>query len=160
MNISAILLSFTIALSNGHHLPVVAQRARRPKYSIQFFTRQLEHNVTTSPTFQQQYQLDTEFFKPGRPVLFAQEVEVETMVCVEQINFIDWAEELGAIVATLEHRCMGASFPDGLDASNAYSIPGAFDGVPNNTQKYNWWNWVQLSVIPSSTTQANPQADL
>lgn len=101
MRISVILLSFPITPINGHHLPVFAQRAQYPKFPTQFFTRQLKHNVTTSATFHHQHQLVTEFFKQGGHVLFAQGIDIDALKCVEQINFIDWAQELGG------------SFPEG-----------------------------------------------
>lgn len=37
----------------------------------------------------------------------------------ENLEFIDYAQELGAIVAVLEHRFFGESFPSGLNDSNA-----------------------------------------
>jgi lysosomal Pro-X carboxypeptidase len=88
------------------------------KYPVRQFTQTLNHASSDNTTFQQSYQLDISRFKPGGPILFYQGAEIPTINCVEYNHFDDIAGELGAIVAGLEHRFFGDSFPVGVSAAN------------------------------------------
>lgn len=94
-------------------------------------------------------------------------------ILADSVNFVNWIKRnvTGAEDSkTIIHAgSWGGSlttfarlrYPDvyyGMFPSSA--CLNSFRGLPNNTQKHNWWNWVQLFAIPASTTQANPQADL
>lgn len=84
------------------------------------FTQRVHHNSNNSATFQQQYQLDTTYFKPGGPILFLQGHEASTPISeigLYTTDFTDYAAEVGAILATLEHRYFGYSFPPDFNGS-------------------------------------------
>ncbi|KUJ07811.1 uncharacterized protein LY89DRAFT_742579 [Mollisia scopiformis] len=83
----------------------------------QNFTQKLNHGSNDNTTFQQQYQINTAFFKPGGPILFHQSEE-GPLVPLNSSVFTDYAPELGALVATLEHRFFGTSFPAGSAYNN------------------------------------------
>ncbi|KAI5924208.1 serine carboxypeptidase S28-domain-containing protein [Camillea tinctor] len=69
------------------------------------FAQKLNHsiNATSSGTFNQRYQLDTRFFKPGGPIFLIQSAETG-MQSINVSDFIDYAPKLGGMVAVLEHR--------------------------------------------------------
>ncbi|KAI1640611.1 serine carboxypeptidase S28-domain-containing protein [Biscogniauxia mediterranea] len=72
---------------------------------IQEFAQRLNHsiNATSEATFNQKYQLDTRFFKPGGPIFFIQSAETG-MQSINVSDFVDYAPKLGGMVAVLEHR--------------------------------------------------------
>lgn len=124
-----------------------------PLFSTSFFNQTLHHDLTSSDpsagtgTFRQQYQLNISFFKPGGPILFYQGAEGATIQCVEGFILHDWAEETGAILASLEHRFFGLSQPSGFNASTA----SAADYAPltiNNTllDSVNFIRWIKRTV--------------
>ena len=84
-------------------------------HNVQNFTQVVDHTgpdgFSSAATFAQQYQLDTSAYRPGGPILFFQGNEAAHMFCVEQLILPKWAKELGAAVATLEHRFFGNSVP-------------------------------------------------
>ena len=85
---------------------------------ISNFTQKADHAPgATSETFQQRYQLVTDYYKEGGPILFVQSAEAP-LIPLQYNIFLDWAEELGAIVATLEHRFFGTSYPEGFNFAN------------------------------------------
>jgi dipeptidyl-peptidase-2/lysosomal Pro-X carboxypeptidase len=90
-----------------------------PTYTPKFFPQKLDHTSNNNTTFQQQYQLVTDFFQPGGPILYKISPETAVMQCIERPAFLDYAKELGAVAATLEHRFFGDSFPPGVNDSNA-----------------------------------------
>lgn len=54
----------------------------------QFLTQPIDHSNPQLGTFQQQYQLVTEFYKPGGPILFYQGEETPDMTCaVRNLSF-------------------------------------------------------------------------
>ncbi|KAH8883404.1 hypothetical protein GQ53DRAFT_771862 [Thozetella sp. PMI_491] len=114
---------------------------------LQNFTQKLEHASSDNVTFQQQYQLNTTHFRPGGPILFHQSEELP-VVPVELHVFADYAEELGAIITTLEHRYFGKSFPDGMDVKSnitkATFAPLTLDNVLQDAVEY--VNWIRKTV--------------
>jgi len=79
----------------------------------QNFTQKIDHASNDNATFLQRYQIDTTHFKPGGPILFHQSEELN-MTPIADHFFIDYAPKTGGIVATMEHRYFGESFPYGL----------------------------------------------
>ncbi|KAJ9604009.1 hypothetical protein H2200_011531 [Cladophialophora chaetospira] len=79
--------------------------------STQFFNQAVDHGSTKAGTFGQQYEILTDHFKPGGPILFWQQAETSSFGCMEQYIFPEWAAELGAMVISLEHRFFGLSTP-------------------------------------------------
>lgn len=125
-----------------------------PLFPTFFFNQTLDHNLSSpSPsagngTFQQQYELNTTYFRSGGPILFLQEGEgALNSTCVETTVFWDWAEEMGAIVASLEHRYFGLSVPDGFNASTATPSQYAYLTM-NNTllDAVNFVEWIKKTV--------------
>ncbi|KAE9405741.1 hypothetical protein BT96DRAFT_915947 [Gymnopus androsaceus JB14] len=76
----------------------------------------LDHSNNASGVFQQQYQLQADFFKPGGPILLFQGEEATDMIRIETTILYSWAQELGGIAASLEHRYFGESLPFGNDS--------------------------------------------
>jgi lysosomal Pro-X carboxypeptidase len=77
------------------------------------------------------------------------------MSCVEFTIFQDWVSDMGAIIATLEHRYFGLSVPDGFNASVAMGA----DWAPltmNNTllDSVNFIHWIKKSVPGASDSKA------
>ena len=85
-----------------------------PCEGVKNFTQLIDHTETTSEsgsnaTFLQQYQLDTSSYRSGGPILFYQGNEGVSITCIKYLVLPEWAKELGAAVATLEHRFFGDS---------------------------------------------------
>lgn len=88
------------------------------------FTQRLFHdsNATDTSTFNHAYQIDDRYFRPGGPVFFYQNPEIDTPIGVNAsgrlnglIVFPEYnAEEIGALRVCLEHRFFGTSSPEGL----------------------------------------------
>lgn len=64
-------------------------------------------------TFLQQYQVITDFYQPGGPILFLQGPE-DPLLCVEDFAVYQYGAALGALVVTVEHRYFGHSVPGNL----------------------------------------------
>ncbi|KAI1088007.1 peptidase S28 [Rostrohypoxylon terebratum] len=88
-----------------------------------YFPQKIYHNTNSSAsaashqgnnTFLQQYQIVTDFYRPGGPILFVQGAETAEFECLERLSLYDHAKELGALAVTLEHRYFGHSIPYGL----------------------------------------------
>jgi hypothetical protein len=117
-----------------------------------FFNQTLDHDLnSTYPsagdgTFQQQYQLNTTYFRPDGPILFVQSGE-GPIACAESTIFWDWAKEMGAIVASIEHRYFGLSLPDGFNSSTASPSQYAYLTM-NNTllDSVNFVDWIKNTV--------------
>ena len=80
------------------------------------FTQKLNHDrPDDKTTFQQRYVMDTTHFKAGGPILFHQNEETPlTSDTIVGHVFSDYAERLGALHVSLEHRYFGYSYPEGL----------------------------------------------
>jgi hypothetical protein len=84
---------------------------------FQSFAQRVDHSANDNATFMQRYQLDATHFKAGGPILFHQSEESNISTIVGHV-FSDYAPKLNAIVATLEHRYFGESFPYNLTGSS------------------------------------------
>ncbi|RDX46464.1 peptidase S28 [Lentinus brumalis] len=83
----------------------------------QFFDQVIDHTQqSSSHTFKQQYRLNTTTFKEGGPILFYQSPETVNLSCADKTVLADWAQELGGMVVTLEHRYFGLSLPFGNES--------------------------------------------
>ena len=155
-----ILSTFLSFLSLGRSPTVTAQdrpTPNCPKYPPSFFTQILDHassstnSSSDTNSFQQQYQLSTTFFQPNGPILFQQGAESSSLSCVEYSLLQDWAEEMGGIIATLEHRYFGLSVPDGVDVNSTTDGEDMGNWAPltmNNTllDSVNFIKWVKQTV--------------
>lgn len=125
-----------------------------PTYTPKFFTQQLYHSSDNNATFQQQYQLVTDFFQPGGPILYTISPETSVMQCVERSAFLDFAQELGAIVAVLEHRFFGDSFPSGVNDSNATPADFAPLTLENVIlDSVTFVNWIKSTVSGANNSK-------
>jgi len=112
------ILSFVAAFVS---LPVVLSQTGPAVHNCtpatQFFEQKLDHSSPSdNRTFQQQYQINSTFFKPGGPIFFAQGAETATIACTEQLAISAWAAETGGLLLSLEHRYFGMSLPFGNDS--------------------------------------------
>lgn len=78
---------------------------------FQRFTQNIDHFGKRNGTFQQKYNLVTDFFKPGGPIFFYQGEEQVYMDCVDTSIGYSWAQETNGIAVILEHRYFGQSAP-------------------------------------------------
>ena len=93
-----------------------------------FFLQPVDHatydgSVGANSTFLQQFEVITDYFKPGGPIIFFQGTENANFVCSEELAAPTWAKELGALLIVLEHRYFGISTPYGLNFSEASGWP-------------------------------------
>lgn len=121
-------LSFLLTFASLFCAISVKAQVLVSRYPINNFTQSLDHNSNSTATFNQQYYLVTDYFKPGGPILFLQGPE-SPLNPIENHDFMDWAEELGAIVASLEHRFFGKSLPSSFDGTTASYAPLTLENV-------------------------------
>ena len=147
-----VMLAFYARITTAGLCPVIASS---------FFNQTLNQDVSNpSPsarngTFQQQYQLNASYFRPGGPILLYQGAESPQISCVENIVIWDWAKEMGAIVAGLEYRYFGLSVLTGFNASKA--SPSKWDPLTmNNTllDSVNFINWIKKTVPGAKNSKA------
>ncbi|KAJ3821069.1 serine carboxypeptidase S28-domain-containing protein [Lentinula raphanica] len=81
----------------------------------QLFDQPLDHSGSLSnATFSQRYWISTEFYQPGGPIIFYQGAENSQFLCPDGLLITsEWAQSVGGILATLEHRFFGTSVPSG-----------------------------------------------
>ncbi|KUJ07594.1 uncharacterized protein LY89DRAFT_766264 [Mollisia scopiformis] len=94
------------------------------------------HDGSSNTTFQQRYQLDVSYFKPGGPILLLQGAEIIPGLEAEPIDEFDFYDdtiELNGIAAGIEHRFFGTSFPPGFDGSKASYAPLTLENVLTDT---------------------------
>lgn len=86
-----------------------------------FFPQPIDHATfngnwnDSNSVFLNQYQVNDTFYKPGGPILFYQGTENPSIACLESMEIVNWAEELNALMVTIEHRYFGISTPYGLN---------------------------------------------
>jgi dipeptidyl-peptidase-2/lysosomal Pro-X carboxypeptidase len=91
---------------------------------FKFYTQAIDHFGQHNGTFQQKYNLVTDFFKPGGPIFFYQGEEQTYLDCVDTSIAYTWAKETNGIAVVLEHRYFGVSVPFGVDnPANATQQP-------------------------------------
>ena len=120
-----------------------------PCEGVKNFTQLIDHTEATSEsssngTFLQRYQLDTSSYRPGGPILFYQGNEGVSITCIKYLVLPEWAKELGAAVATIEHRFFGTSL-----ASNATDPAVRFKTLtPENVMldSVRFIEWVKSTV--------------
>ena len=121
---------------------------------IRNFTQKLNHNQTSGETFQQQYQIDTTKFKTGRPIIFLQGAEDAKPLSPEKLytNVVaDHAAQLNGIVATLEHRYFGYSFPKGFNGSIGSYSALTLDNVLQDSVEFVKYIKAQVPGAENST---------
>jgi Serine carboxypeptidase S28 len=93
-----------------------------------YFLQPIDHatyngTVGSTSTFHQQFEVIDTYFKPGGPIIFYQGTENANIVCLEELAGPVWAQELGALLVSLEHRYFGISCPYGLNYTEKASWP-------------------------------------
>jgi dipeptidyl-peptidase II len=83
------------------------------KCKTQSFKQQVDHDPQSwdKSTFEQQYQVKADYYKPGGPIMFLQGDESPEFRCVDELVMEEWAKELGAYIVNIEHRFFGNSIP-------------------------------------------------
>ncbi|KAJ9607344.1 hypothetical protein H2200_008417 [Cladophialophora chaetospira] len=127
MRVSSVLYSLvglclvTLAASQSSSGPYDSALigSRHPFYNL---TQKLDHSSGDNTTFKQRYQMVTDYFQPGGPILFAQSAE-QDIVPVESSDLFDMAKELRGLVIGLEHRFFGTSLPQSYNGSASSFAP-------------------------------------
>ncbi|KAI9310572.1 serine carboxypeptidase S28-domain-containing protein [Dichotomocladium elegans] len=91
------------------------------RYGPFFFDQPIDHNDPDSPTFRHRYWANTDWYKPGGPVILynAGELAADYRASyVTNSSMAMLARELDGIVIVMEHRCYGQSMI-GKDYSSA-----------------------------------------
>ena len=89
-----------------------------------YFPQPIDHQAFNgnwsdeNSTFFQQYEIIDTYYKPGGPIFFHQSAE-SPLECVDDQAIPVWAQELGALVVSAEHRYFGLSCPYNLNYSQA-----------------------------------------
>ena len=102
---SCLLASISLLLPHA-----VGQKANCT-HPTQFFDQKIDHALGNSSTFPQQFQVISDYYNPGGPILFYQGAENSVMTCLEDSVLPFWAERLGALCLAVEHRFFGDSVP-------------------------------------------------
>lgn len=125
------------------------------KIETRNFTQKINHSSLDSGTFQQQYQVVTDYFKPGGPFLFLHSPQSNSMAPVDSSVFFEYAPELGGLLVTLEHRYFGQSFPENFNFSNSSVV----DLAPMTLENYvkdvaAFIEWVKKTVPGAADSKA------
>ncbi|KIV87629.1 hypothetical protein PV11_03161 [Exophiala sideris] len=80
---------------------------------FQYYTQAIDHFGQHNGTFQQKYNIITDYFKPGGPIFFYQCEEQIYLDCVDTSIAVSWAQQTNGIAVVLEHRYFGKSAPFG-----------------------------------------------
>ncbi|KAI1130432.1 peptidase S28 [Nemania abortiva] len=81
-------------------------------------TQSIDHFGRNNNTFPQRYSIFTDHFRPGGPILLFQGEESTFLDCANTTVMMWFAEKLGGMAVSLEHRYFGQSLPF---ANNSYS---------------------------------------
>ncbi|KAI1459646.1 serine carboxypeptidase S28-domain-containing protein [Annulohypoxylon moriforme] len=136
-------------------------------HTSHFFPQKIYHKANSSATgvavaqgnntFLQQYQIITDFYRPGGPILLYQGAETPFQ-CMENWAVYDHAKELGALVASIEHRYYWLSTPFGLkweDNSNwptSSLKPLTLENIALDTISF--LHWVKATVPGAEKSKA------
>ncbi|KAJ4487645.1 serine carboxypeptidase S28-domain-containing protein, partial [Lentinula aciculospora] len=83
----------------------------------QVFNQPVDHSGSNSnATFSQRYSISTEYYQPGGAIIFYQGAENSEFLCPDGLITANWAQSIGGILATLEHRFFGTSVPFGNES--------------------------------------------
>ncbi|KAI2615957.1 hypothetical protein GGR54DRAFT_649832 [Hypoxylon sp. NC1633] len=145
------------AVAVAHH-PPARVRSNSSSIATQDFTQKVNHSLdASSATFKQRYQLNTQHFKPGGPILFIQSAEAGMSV-INTSDFMDYAPKLGALVVMLEHRFFGdlriGSYPPGYDPMNISKEALSSLTLDNVLQDgVNFVNWIKKTVLGAKNSK-------
>lgn len=130
------------------------------KNGTKFFPQPVEHATFSgdydeeNATFPHQYQVLDKYYKPGGPILFFQDMENPKMTCMESLSVEDWAERLGALAISLEHRYFGQSIPYGLNYTEYASWdPSVYEHLTlENVLRDGVYfvNWIKNAAYPEA----------
>ncbi|KAI1376539.1 hypothetical protein F4677DRAFT_459707 [Hypoxylon crocopeplum] len=157
MVFKVVILLAATATAIVRHSPAPVQ-SNTSSIATQHFTQKVNHTIdTSSATFKQRYQLITQYFEPGGPILFVQSAETG-MPAINASDFIDYAPKLGALVAMLEHRFFGdlhsGSYPPGYDPLNISSEAFNSLTLDNVLQDgVNFVNWIKKTVVGAADSK-------
>ncbi|XXH00099.1 aprataxin-like protein [Hypoxylon texense] len=150
-------LTLLAAMATARH-PAARVQSNASGIATQGFVQKVNHTADAgSATFKQRYQLNTQHFEPGGPILFVQSAEAG-MRGLNASAFADYAPALGALVAVLEHRFFGdlhgGSYPPGY---NPLNVTGdVFDSltVDNVLQDgVEFVNWIKGTVLGAANSK-------
>ena len=128
-----------------------------------FFPQPIDHNTFNgdyndpSQIFLDQYIINDTWYKPGGPILFYQGAEAPVFLCPEYLTpLVDMAEEMGALLVSLEHRYYGISYPYGINATEVTDwksmAPKMKQLTYNNILKdgHSFLAWIKNHAYPSA----------
>ncbi|OTA94607.1 hypothetical protein M434DRAFT_10557 [Hypoxylon sp. CO27-5] len=144
------ILGLLVAMVVAHHPPARIQ-SNTSEIETREFIQKVNHTADAGPeTFKQRYQLITQYFEPGGPILFIQSAEAG-MATINASDFVDYAPKLGALVAMLEHRFFGdffgGSYPSGYDPMNVSNDSLKSLTLDNVLQDgVNFVNWIKGTI--------------
>ncbi|KZV94778.1 hypothetical protein EXIGLDRAFT_834749 [Exidia glandulosa HHB12029] len=110
------LLALTLLSTSFLLAGVEAQTAGTCSPAAQFFDQRVDHSGHSTRTFKHKYQANAQFFRAGGPLLVIQGGEAGTMLCTEQMEIFNWAQEMNGALLSVEHRYFGESLPFGNDS--------------------------------------------
>ncbi|KAI1776244.1 hypothetical protein F4818DRAFT_457689 [Hypoxylon cercidicola] len=151
-------LALLAATATARHSPARVQ-SNTSGIATQDFTQRVNHSADGgTATFKQRYQLNTQHFEPGGPILFVQSAEAG-MPPLNASVFMDYAPKLGALVAILEHRFFGdfhgGSYPPGYNPLNISN--DAFDSLTMDNvlqDGVDFVNWIKSTVLGAGNSRA------
>ncbi|KAF2659777.1 hypothetical protein K491DRAFT_688878 [Lophiostoma macrostomum CBS 122681] len=114
---SLVRTALTIVLLYSHS--TIAQQFC-PRYNTSQFEQKIDHFGKHNGTFAQRYQLVTDFFKPGGPVLLLQGAEISIFSCIEYFSLVQYAHETNALLLNINHRYFNDSVPFGVITDTTY----------------------------------------
>ncbi|KAI1138591.1 hypothetical protein F5Y05DRAFT_413212 [Hypoxylon sp. FL0543] len=144
------ILVLLAAMAVARHPPARVQSNTGGVTTLNF-NQKVNHTADAgSETFKQRYQLTTQHFEPGGPILFIQSAEAG-MSAINASDFVDYAPKLGALVVMLEHRFFGdlhgGSYPAGYDPMNISKAAVASLTLDNVLQDgVNFVNWIKGTI--------------
>ncbi|KAI1761428.1 hypothetical protein GGR53DRAFT_522380 [Hypoxylon sp. FL1150] len=160
-----LLALFAVPVSATAQHPPARAQSNTSEIAIQDFIQKVNHTAADdddndsagSATFRQRYQLDTQHFEPGGPILFVQSAEAG-MPALNDSIFVDYAPKLGALVAVLEHRFFGdfrgGSYPSGYDPLNVSG--GEFDSLTMDNvlqDGIEFVSWIKKTVLGAANSK-------
>ncbi|KAI8966151.1 hypothetical protein F5Y11DRAFT_214551 [Daldinia sp. FL1419] len=151
------ILALLAAMAVARHPPARVQ-SNTSGIATQDFIQKVNHTVdASSATFKQRYQLITQYFEPGGPILFVQSAETG-MPHINSTDFIDYAPKLGALVAMLEHRFFGdfrhGSYPQHYNPLNVTNE--TFDSLTLDNvlqDGVDFVNWIKKTVLGAANSR-------
>ncbi|KAI1390750.1 serine carboxypeptidase S28-domain-containing protein [Hypoxylon trugodes] len=151
------VLILLAAIVMAHH-PWERMQSNTSGIATQNFIQKVNHTVDAgSATFKQRYQLNTQHFEPGGPILFIQSAEAG-MPPINASDFMDYAPKLKALVVMLEHRFFGdlrdGSYPPGFNPRNMSMEAFSSLTLDNVLQDgVNFVNWIKATVIGATNSR-------